>query len=215
MERFWTPTRILWAALAGLYLTFLGWYDYSGGPLTPAEIDHYERVLQEQGLAGTRVPDAVRAFAEGDDGGEFYMVNLENSRAEPLIPDDLPPGTDPKEAELRYQRGTALKMLRHANHPVASLHGRVNFIEYAGAPVWENLLLVRYRSRRDFLEVFAHPDTAQAIRYKFVFFGQYHAWPTRTGMSLLGVRSAVAVPFLLLGFGIQWGMGRRARRVAE
>ena len=91
MTGFWNPIRVLWAVVAALYAVFLGWYDWSGGPLTPDEIDSYVARLEAQGLAGTRVLEEARTFAEGDDGDEFFMVNLENRRDEPLIPDDLPP----------------------------------------------------------------------------------------------------------------------------
>jgi len=102
-------------------------------------------------------------------------------------------------------------MLRHANHPVASLRGRLNFIDYAGAPVWQNLLLVRYRSRRDFFEVFTDPETAKAIHTKFVFFDRYQAWPTWTTFNLIGIRSAMALTLLLLGFALHWLLRWRTR----
>ena len=197
------------AVLALLYGLFLGWYDWSGGPLTSEEIDAYVAQLEAQGLAGTRVPQEARAFAEGDDGDEFFMVNLENGRDAPLIPDDLDPNTDPGEAEQRYQASTGLKMISRAGHPIMAIRGRVNFIEYEGAPVWENLLLVRYRSRRDFFEVFTHPDTAQAIRYKFVFFRQYHAWPTQTTFNLVGIRAQVLVALAAIGLPIHVLLARR------
>ena len=90
MSGFWTGPRIGWAVLSAMYLVFLLWYDWSGGPLTPEEIDHYEALLQEQGLEGTVLPFTAREFAENDDGDEFFMVNLTIPREEPLIPDDLP-----------------------------------------------------------------------------------------------------------------------------
>ena len=190
---------ILWITLGVLYACFLGWYDWSGGPLTAKEIDGYVAKLETQGLAGTRVVEEARAFAEHDDGDEFFMVNLENERDEPLIPADLDPDTDPREAEQLYQASTGLKMIARAGHPIMAIRGKQNFIEYKGAPVWENLLLVRYRSRRDFFEVFTHPETAQAIRYKFVFFRQYHAWPTETSFNLVGVRAQVLVVLAVIG----------------
>ncbi|MAE95898.1 MAG: hypothetical protein CL910_14670 [Deltaproteobacteria bacterium] len=146
-SRAWT----LWLFLGAVFAGFLGWYDYSGGPLTSEEIAVYESRLLAQGLAGTQVPEAVRAFAEGDDGGEFFMVNLENARPEPLLPEGFPRDADPREVEREYSRPTLLLLLRRACHPVAGLTGRVNFIDYQGAPVWERLRLVRCRSRRDFL----------------------------------------------------------------
>ena len=214
MSGFWTGPRIVWAVLSAMYLVFLLWYDWSGGPLTSEEIDHYEALLQEQGLEGTVVPFTAREFAENDDGDEFFMVNLTIPREEPLIPDDLPEGEDPVQAAQRYTRETGLRMLAYANHPIASLDARVNFIEYEGAPVWDNLLLVRYRSRRDFFRVFAHPGTAEAIRYKFVFIAQDHSWPTETGYSLLGIRTMILTYVAMLGLvvhGVIIAIRRRSR----
>ena len=96
----------LWISLGLLYAVFLGWYDWSWGPLTPDEVDAYVAQLEAQGLTGTTVPQQARAFAEGDDGDEFFMVNLENRRDTPLIPDDLPKDTDPYEAEQKYSATT-------------------------------------------------------------------------------------------------------------
>ena len=211
MRGFWSPVRVLWAALGVLYAVFLGWFDWSGGPLTPDEIDGYVARLEAQGLAGTRVLEEARKFAEGDDGDEFFMVNLENRRDEPLLPEDLPPSTDPREAEERYSLSTGMMMLSRAGIPFMALRGRVNFIDYEGAPVWENLLLVRYRSRRDFFEVFTHPDTSNAIRYKFVFLSQYHAWPTWTAFTLVGLRAQALVALLMIGLPIHVLLVRRAR----
>jgi hypothetical protein len=200
---------MVWAVLALVYLVFLAWFDWSGGPLSAAEVDTYVARLERQGLAGTRVLEEARAFAEGDDGEEFFMVNLENQRAVPLIPDDLPEGTDPREAEARYTRSTGIRMISRAGFPVMALGGRMNFIDYDGAPVWENLLLVRYRSRRDFFEVFTHPETSAAIQYKFVFYGKYQAWPTWSTLNLVGVRAQVLVGLAMLGAPIHLLLARR------
>ena len=114
---------ILWITLGVLYACFLGWYDWSGGPLTAKEIDGYVAKLETQGLAGTRVVEEARAFAEHDDGDEFFMVNLENERDEPLIPADLDPDTDPREVEQLYQASTGLKMIARAGHPIMAIRG--------------------------------------------------------------------------------------------
>jgi len=189
----------LWIALGLVFSALILWYDYSGGPLTEEEIAAYEVRLKEQGLEGTRVPEAVRAFAAGDDGDEFFMINLENARARPRLPDGLPKDADPYEVEREYTAPTMRLLLRRACHPVASFVGRTNFIDYEGAPVWEETLLVRYRSRRDFLEIFTHPATSRAIRFKFVLVAQAHSWPTRTDFSLMSFRAPVFLLFVVLG----------------
>ena len=86
--------------------------------------------------------EEARAFADGDNGDGFFMVNLENRRDEPLIPDDLPPETDPQEAENKYDVSTGIKMISRTGIPFMALGGHMNFIDYEGTPVWENLLLV-------------------------------------------------------------------------
>ena len=209
-----TATRTLWAILAAVFLLFLGWYDYSGGPLTPAEIDFYESLLLERGLEGTRVPEAMRAFAEADDGGEFFMVNLENYREEPLLPEGFPSDADPYQVERDYSVPTALMLLRRACHPISAFRGELNFIDYEWAPTWERLLLVRYRSRRDFLEIFSSEQTTDAIRFKFVFMEQGHSWPTDTEFNFAGIRGHALVSVLLIGLVGQWWIGRRARAAA-
>lgn len=209
------PAVRLWLVLTAVFAVFIGWYDYSGGPLTPEEIAHYEARLLEQGLEGTRVPEAVRVFAEGDDGDEFFMINLESYRSEPLLPEGFPEDADPYEVEREYSVPTMLLLLKRACHPVAGFLGRVNFIDYEGAPVWERLLLVRYRSRRDFLEIFAAPQTARAIEFKFVFLSQGHSWPSRTEFSLMSYRTPVFLGLLAVGGVAHGWLALRARRRTE
>ena len=186
----------LWASLALLYLLFLGWYDYSGGPLTPAEISQYETSMRDHGMQGTRVPDALQAFAADDDGEEFFMVILETYR----------PGT-----ERFVSPTTGLKLLRRACHPVASLRGHgVNFISEDGASTWEHVLLVRYRSRRDFLEIFSQPEANDEMFPKLALLEETHAWPNRPELALVGVRPMVLSALLLVGLAGQGLLWRRS-----
>ena len=211
MRPFLTPTRILWLVLAAIFTVFLIWYDYSAGPLTADEIDRYEALVREQGLEGTRVPYALREFASDDDGREFFMVNLEKARTEPMLPEGSLPDADPSEVAKTYSLPTGRMLLKRACHPVGLFLGRVNFIDYEGAPVWDELLLVRYRSRRDFLEIFTSPQTARVIQFKFVLIGQAHSWPTQTKFSLINARLPVVVVLLLVGLFAQLLIRRQTR----
>jgi hypothetical protein len=192
------PRRIslrLWASLAVVFLAFLGWYDYSGGPLAPEEVAEYERRMREHGMRGTRVPDALQAFVADDDGDEFFNVVLETYR-----PD----------AEPFTSVSTGLQLLRRACHPVASLSGHgVNFLGADGEATWGHVILVRYRSRRDFLEIFSQPEVNDEMFPKLERLEATHAWPTRPEFALVGVRAWVLLALLTLGLAGQALLWRR------
>lgn len=154
MPRALTPVRITWLLLLLCYGAFWLWYGGNGEPLAPDEIEDFVSRFRESpiGVRDPKLAERVRRFAEADDGRELIIVNLVKMR----------------EGRPRSERGdfglgapvadpaAGVQMLRKlvslAGHPVASAEVAESFLQFEGAPTWTHIALVRYRSRRDFLE---------------------------------------------------------------
>lgn len=187
----------IWLAALALYALFSAWYVGRRRPLAPAEIDaHLARMAE-----GPEAPEpdrlaAIRAFLESDDGREFFMVNLAR------LPDD--PVADPVTGELRpapemlrrYTRPFMTKLLRRAGHPAFFGRAAGGAIERWGVepdPGWSFAGVVRYRSRRDLIELATHPGFAGIHAYKRVAMTHTQAFPAAPGLALLGPRVWMAL----------------------
>jgi len=88
-------------------------------------------------------------------GREFWMVNLIKLREKALYPETGVPawGDDPMEANARYSRAMVPWLLKHGGHPIFGTVVAGRFIDDARGEAWDQVLAVRYRSRRDMLRM--------------------------------------------------------------
>ncbi len=132
----------------GLYLGFLAWYDGWGmDPLTTEEVDAFVAKVPASAFLDMR--ERLRTMGEEDDGNEFYMLNLNRYAYAEGEPAEGVPA-----AYQAYGSEVIGMVLANAGHPIYS----GMFPEYllAGASAtagWDEIILVRYRSRRDFISM--------------------------------------------------------------
>jgi len=195
--------RFLAAGLALVYAAFWLWYGGVGAPLSQQEVDALIAAVEENGRArGGADPEllaAFRAVGEADDGREFYMVNLMRHREKALYPDGYDYGEDIRAAERRYAAGILPELLKRASIPVFLGTPTGRFLQPEGADVWDQVGVVRYRSRRDFLEMVGHPELAEIGVHKWASIEKTHVFPVRAELSFIWIRSAVAVLLALIG----------------
>ena len=170
---------IRWAILALLYVVFLSWYGGSGDPLSPGEIEEYVAIAQaqraENGLGELSERDRevavkLREFMETDDGQEFVMINLNVYRDVPRYEDGREVSGSAEEVEQEYARRILPNLLVRATHPLLMLDPEVS-IGGTGEferQDWTRVNLVRYRSRRDFLDFICHFENPQ-VRSDFLW----------------------------------------------
>jgi hypothetical protein len=192
---------LLWLTLAALYAGFRLWYDGGGPPLTPEEVARYTAILAERGAEPERI-EAVRGFLASDPGGEFVMANLIRFREAPLEVGEVRPGESPQQTLDRYMAHMFPALLRRACHPVlvGSVVGRA--LEAWGiqaAEPWSLAGLVRYRSRRDMIEIATDRAFADAHLYKEAAMDQTIAVPVEPFFSLASPRWLVAVVLVAIG----------------
>ena len=193
--------------VALLVLCFLGWYDGWGrGPLTAEEVD---RMLGQLGpdAEGVEFLDRLRAMGLADDGEEFFMLNLNRY---PSADGSTP--ADPPAAYNEYGRGVIGMLLLRASHPAYT--GAIRRQLLIGDEVetyWDEVLLVRYRSRRDFLSMVTSDAYQEIARTRAGGVDYAEVTPTRPQINLLTPRLVVFGVLLLLALVIDGLLRRRGR----
>ena len=145
---------ILAAVLLGIYILFLLWYYRFPSPLSKEEVEHYISILEKRAggpnPATNNATAAVRKFALEDDGKQFFMCNLVKYHEKAQYTDG-DRGLTSKQANLRYARNTIPLLLSRACHPYGLFRPVINLRQADSH--WDEVNIVRYRSRRDLLSM--------------------------------------------------------------
>ena len=185
------------------YLAFCFWYTNTSGPLTNTEIDAYLAELTQREAANQNIP-IIEDFMRRDTGNQFVMVNLIDLNP---TPPDLPatgPNADPMALVDHYMAHMYPTMFRRASHPIylAPVQaGAIDLLNLPGASNWTQAALMRYRSRRDLMDIVTDPRFSERHDYKLGAMLKTIAVPTEPSFNpadprlLLGL---VAIIFLLL-----------------
>lgn len=193
-----SPATLLIAIPIVLYLLFLFWYGGWGKPLTQAEVESLLAEMKRR--AGKESPsdespllNQFRELTKNDDGREFYMVNLLKFRQKALYPAGSSFGDDPMAANARYSRAILPLLLKHGGHPIflGPVQGR--FLHPNGADDWDQVGIVRYRSRRDMLKMAIEVAEPGVDIHKWAALEKTQVFPTRPIVSLAFIRIAIAV----------------------
>jgi len=195
---------ILAGSLALLYAVFWIWWGGSGSPLTDVEVASYLARLEEIGARSSHSDPAVRkafaALADQDDGNEFYMVNLMKYREKALYPPGYDYDDDVRAANRRYGEAVLPGLLKHGSIPILVAHVQGTFLQFEGADQWDDVGIVRYRSRRDMFEFALELGAKDQGVHKWASIEKTHVFPTEPSIDFVFVRGTVAA--LLCGLGI-------------
>jgi len=201
---------IVWLSLAVLYGVFLFWYDGGGGKLRPEEIERHVATLASRGFPSEQIAN-VRAFLASDPGGDFVMANYIHFNDGPLPAGSVAPGESPKQALDRYMAHMYPALFRRACHPVLAgpvVAQALDLWGVTGAADWSLVGLVRYRSRRDMIEIATDPRFSDAHKYKIAALAQTIAVPVEPFFSLGNPRVGLALVLVTLGALLQLAFGR-------
>ncbi|WP_281784140.1 hypothetical protein [Sinimarinibacterium flocculans] len=202
-----TGPRVLVAVLALCYAGFLAWYDADAEVLDAADLDAYFAQIREragtaegEGHGQARLFEELRRLAENDDGDEFYMLNLIDFREQAQYPPGAGYGGSALDADARYNRAIVPVLLAHGGHPLFLATPTGRFLDEPGDHTsWERVALVRYRSRRDLVEMVVDLAGAGVGIHKWAAIEKTQVFPTRPVFSLFFVRMPVAVLLIALG----------------
>jgi len=175
----------VWLVALAMYGLFRLWYDNWRGPLSPAEIDAFMAEAARAPSGGYTDPAVVRAFLEADDGREFVMSNLVR-----VHPGEVPhPVTGAPTRGLallqEYGRRFVKVLLRHGGHPMLAMRkvgGYVDSWNTPPDPGWHLVAAMRYRSRRDMMQLATDPSLRDVHPFKAAGTAMTFSFPAQVMM---------------------------------
>jgi len=186
----------VWGVIALLWGGFFLWYTNLQGPLTDEEIEAVmERLASRSDAPENRA--AVRSFLESDTGDDFVMLNVI----------EMKDGDDdsPRKALQAYMAYMWPALLSRACHPVFYGTAAAPALDVWGieeASRWSTGALMRYRSRRDMIEIASNPAFEGSHEFKFAAMAKTIAFPLDPWMSLGDPRLLLALILGLVGLGM-------------
>ena len=186
------------------------------GKLTKEEVsDYLARIDRQVPMLPEEKAEALkrlRAFGEADDGKPVYMLNVMRmfDKVKALPGQTAFPGT-PAQANAYYEEKARALLLKSGSYPIYS--GNVsekNLFGYErNQDDWSRVLVVRYPSRRAFLELVADPAYGPIAPYKLMSLDLLLV-PTEAELVLPELRLVVGALCLVAFLAVSWA--RAARR---
>jgi len=181
---------LLWSVPAVIYVAFCYWYTDLSGPLSRAEIERYTAMLETNGSAPERIAN-IRRFMEADSGRQFIMVNvIDMADSPPSIP-GAPPNATADDLMDRYMEHMYPELFKRACHPVFvgdAVFRSLDLAGIEGAEEWTRAALMRYRSRRDMLDIALNPAFSGPHEFKIAALDKTIAYPVESVLYLSDLR---------------------------
>lgn len=192
-----TELMITTVVFALLYLAFLFWYGGKGKPLTAVEVDALlaeikKRAGKQDSEEESPILQQFRDLTQNDDGREYYMVNLLKFRKKALYPEGSPFGDDSMAANDRYNRAIIPLLLKHGGHPVFLGQAQGRFLHPEHADDWDQVGMVRYRSRRNMLKMAVEIAGLGFDTHKWAALEKTQVFPVKPLVSLFFIRGMIA-----------------------
>ena len=150
-------TALLISPFLMLLIGFFAWHTPRGGPLSDAEIEAFMATQPETGGLSLTDTETFEAFLRADDGRPFLMFNLMTLRDVAEYPDEYigEINQTAAEADQAYGWGVLPLLLARGSYPVAGAARQFTLINSVGeaAENFDKVALVRYRSRRDLIDM--------------------------------------------------------------
>ena len=195
--------RATWIVLAVLYGAFFAWYTNWQGALTGPEIDAIVARVSEDGSADDIA--RLRKFLENDTGDDFVMVNLIDSPDKPKPGPGIGPDDTTEEVLGRYMAHMWPELLKRACHPVMMGIAATDALDVwgiEGADHWSQVGMMRYRSRRDMLEIAGNPDFQGPHEFKIAAMTKTIAFPVDPWYQLGDPRLVLGLVLFAIGSSV-------------
>jgi hypothetical protein len=195
------------------YLVFFFWYTSFGGPLTEAEINRYVGLMRANAASEARIGQVTR-FMREDTGNDFVMLNTLDMADHPP---DLPAtghNANPDALMDYYMEFMYPELFARACHPIFFgdvVFGPLDAVAVVQPPAWDRAALMRYRSRRDMMEIATNPAFMERHDYKTGALDRTLAYPVEASINLADPRFLLAMILLLIALVTDIMFGTRAR----
>jgi hypothetical protein len=186
-----TPIAIWGLALLG-YALFWYWYVGFRRKITAAEVEATMQLLDSAGSMTAKRRESMHKFLGNDDGKDFVMVNLLELK-QPVRESRKKLGT--------YQKVFLGALLRKAGHPVmiaTAASGNIENVACDHADDWMAAGMIRYRSRRDLMEILPATIGSEHHELKLSSLEKTFAFPASPWFMFGGPRIVVALTVALL-----------------
>ncbi len=184
----------LWLIASVLFAAFFLWYTDLKGPLSDAEVAEFVAVMTANGGDQATI-DFIETFAKEDTGRQFLMLNAVDYNETPPDVEGAEPGESAQALMGRYMAHMLPALLARACHPVVmgtAVYASMDVVGIEGAQEWDMGAIVRYRSRRTFLDIVSNPAFAGEHHFKIAALEKTIAYPIEPRLNL-------GDPRLLLG----------------
>jgi len=195
-----TTRMKIWLLPALFFALFLFWYTPSGGPLSSAEVDNFIVKMEANGSSPQAI-GMIRQFGEEDTGKHFIMINNIDYNETPGNVAGAAPGENAQQLMDRYMGHMIPAMLSRGSHPVMmgpAAYRSMDVIGVEGVDIWDMGGLVRYRSRRDFLEIVTDPAFSGKHHFKAAALEKTIAFPVEPDFNLGDPRLLIGLLLLAL-----------------
>jgi len=206
----------IWLVCAALYLVFFSWYTSFGGPLTSVEIEEYMAYIsREDSTASPENQAAMRRFLEEDTGDDFVMINVIDMYDTP----QQIPGVDPSDTSSdvlgKYMQYMYPALFSRASHPVLFGDAANTAMDLMNAPNmhrWTQGAAMRYRSRRDLLEIATNPEFTGSHEFKVAAMAKTIAFPIDPWFHFGDPRLLLGLALALIASALSWLSSARSNR---
>ena len=195
-----TQRKILWFVPLTLYAVLTSWYTNTAGPLSAAEIQFYSQKLQAAGYTTNRI-ERLKDFMATDTGRQFLMVNNLDMAVDPADVEGALSGENAAQLMDRYMEHMYPALLRRACHPVyvgEAIFRAMDVVGIDGAEIWDRAVLLRYRSRRDLMDIVSNPAFTGKHEFKSAALDKTIAYPLENTLYLSDPRLLLALLLLAL-----------------
>lgn len=201
-----TTVKWIWLVCVGLYVFFFSWYTSFGGPLTQTEIDDYMDYFQQR-QAPPETLELLRRFLEEDTGDDFVMLNVIDMYETPRQIAGIEAGDSSDDVLNKYMQYMYPALFARASHPVLfgeAANSAMDLINAPGMQHWTRGAGMRYRSRRDMMDITTNPAFSGSHDFKVAAMRKTIAVPLDPWFQLGDPRLLLALILALFGCGLSW-----------
>jgi hypothetical protein len=183
---------MIWIIAVLAYVAFWFWYVGFQKKVTPQEVAATMSIFEHDDTWTATQKEHLRNFLLDDDGKDFVMVNLLHLKS---------PKKESLEKLNTYQKIFLGSLLRKAGHPIMiarAASGNVENVACDHADDWSAAGMVRYRSRRDLMNILPATIGSEHHGLKLESLEKTFAFPASPWFMFGGPRIVVALGIALL-----------------